>query len=56
MLGDDDQYCIEDNLSSGEDSGSDLEAFTLEDSQQCTYEGVDDSRYRLRGRAMYVMK
>jgi hypothetical protein len=54
--GDDDQYCIEDNLSCDDESGSDLDAFTLEDAQQCTYEGVDDSRYRLRDRAMYVVK
>jgi hypothetical protein len=53
---DDDQYSSEDKESSDEDSDSDLEAYTLEDVEQCTFEveGVEDKRYGLRARPLFV--
>jgi hypothetical protein len=54
---DDEQYSSEDNESSGEGSDSDLEAFTLEDAEQCTFtvQGVEAKRYRLRERPLLVV-
>jgi hypothetical protein len=53
---DDDQYSSEDKESSDEDSDSDLEAYTLEDAEQCTFkvEGLEDKRYGLRARPLFV--
>jgi hypothetical protein len=45
---DENQYCSDDHDSSDGDSDSDLEAFTLEDTELCCFAGSEDKRYGLR--------
>ncbi len=46
----DDQYCSDDEDFSDDDSDSELEAFTMEDTELCIFDGAADTRYGLRER------
>jgi hypothetical protein len=46
----DDQYCSDDEDFSDDDSDSELEAFTMEDTELCIFDGPADTRYGLRER------